>query len=512
MANAFITPAKLLLAALLLIGALLVCAVIAIRDSGSWLASGQSDSAGLVFLPPTEEVLLALENTPESLPSPTPDAPHKLPTLRAEAETYVIQAGDSLNQIAEDYGVSVAAIVNTNDLTNPDYLEIGQTLTIPPPEPEGNGPAFKVIPDSELVYSPGNVSFDTAAFIEEKGGYLASYQEEVEGRQASGTEIVQRVAQDFSVNPRLLLAVLEHQSRWVTQSRPAEETLDYPIGVYEEWRQGLYFQLAWAADRLNRGYYLWRVNGVPVWNLADGSSIPIDPTINAGTAAIQGFFALFHDRQAWEQAVTENGFFATYNALFGNPFQYAVEPLIPPDLTQPAMQLPFEPKKTWAFTGGPHGGWGGGSAWAALDFAPPGKALGCVQSDAWVVAVADGPIVRSGIGAVVQDLDGDGLEQTGWSMLYMHIESRERVEAGTTLVAGDRIGHPSCEGGVSTGTHLHLARRYNGEWISADQGLPFVLDGWVSMGQGSEYDGYLIKNGKTVEAWEGRDPINAIRR
>jgi hypothetical protein len=65
---------------------------------------------------------------------------------------------------------------------------------------------------------------------------------------------------------------------------------------------------------------------------------------------------------------------------------------------------------------------------------------------------------------------------------------------------------------VSTGTHLHLARRYNGEWITADQGLPFVLDGWVSMGQGSEYDGYLIKNGKTVEAWEGRDPINAIRR
>lgn len=511
MAQAFITPAKLLLAALLLIGALLVCAVIAVRDSGTWLASGGSDSAEIVFLPPTE-VPLTPQTTLEALPSPTPDAPHKLPTLRPEAETYVIQAGDSLNQIAERYSVSVAAIVNSNDLANPDYLEIGQTLTIPPPEPESTGPAFKVIPDSELVFSPGNTSFDTAAFIEEKGGYLASYREEVEGRQATGAEIVQRVSQDFSVNPRLLLAVLEHQSGWVTQSRPAEETLDYPIGVYEEFRQGLYFQLAWAADRLNRGYYLWRVNGVPTWNLADESNVPIDPTINAGTAGIQGFFALFHGRQAWEQAVTEGGFFTTYNALFGNPFQYSVEPLIPPDLTQPPMQLPFEAKKIWSFTGGPHGGWGNGSAWAALDFAPPGKALGCVQSNAWVVAVGDGPIVRTGTGVVVQDLDGDGQEQTGWTVLYMHIESRDRVEAGTLLKAGDRIGHPSCEGGVSTGTHLHLARRYNGEWIPADQGIPFEMDGWVSMGQGTEYDGFLVKNGRTVEAWEGRDPINAIRR
>ena len=39
----------------------------------------------------------------------------------------------------------------------------------------------------------------------------------------------------------------------------------------------------------------------------------------------------------------------------------------------------------------------------------------------------------------------------------------------------DRIGHASCEGGVSTGTHLHFARKYNGEWVLADGPLPFVL-------------------------------------
>jgi murein DD-endopeptidase MepM/ murein hydrolase activator NlpD len=203
---------------------------------------------------------------------------------------------------------------------------------------------------------------------------------------------------------------------------------------------------------------------------------------------------------------------ATYQQFFGYPFDYALEPLLPPDLTPPDLQLPFETGVEWAYTGGPHGGWGDGSAWAALDFAPPGSALGCVQSDAWVVAMADGLIIRSENGAVVQDLDSDGLEQTGWTVLYMHIESRDRVPSGVYIQAGDRIGHPSCEGGVSTGTHVHIARRYNGEWIPADQEMPFVLDGWVSIGNGIEYDGLLQRGGKSVEAWNGRSPENSIKR
>jgi murein DD-endopeptidase MepM/ murein hydrolase activator NlpD len=176
------------------------------------------------------------------------------------------------------------------------------------------------------------------------------------------------------------------------------------------------------------------------------------------------------------------------------------------------MQLPFEPAVPWAFTSGPHGAWGDGAAWGALDFAPADDRLGCVPSNLWVVAVADGRILRAGDGAVIQDLDNDGHEQTGWVVLYMHIESRERVQPGAYLKAGERIGHPSCEGGVSTGTHMHLARRYNGEWISADQGIPFVLDGWVSSGAGVEYDGYLQRGARRIEAYAGHKPENEIQR
>ena len=448
----------------------------------------------------------------DSLETPTPDSIHVLPTPRTDAEEYVVQYGDSLGRIAQRYEVTLDILAQVNTISDIDLLEVGQVLTIPAPQPGVPGSSFKIIPDSELVYGPSSVGFDIFAHVKSADGYLAAYREDINGERMGGAAIVQRVAQEFSVNPRLLLAILEYRSGWLTQPSPPEKSLDFPMGVYETWRKGLYAQLAWAANTLNRGYYLWRVNGVGTWVLADGAVVSIDPTINAGTAAVQGLFATLFDRYTWDVAVSQDGLFKVYFERFGYPFDYSFDPLLPVPLKQPAMQLPFEPGLLWAYTGGPHGGWGSGSAWAGLDFAPPGEALGCVQSDAWVVAVADGLIVRSDRGAVVQDLDGDGFEQTGWSVLYMHIETRHRVQQGTYLRAGERIGHPSCEGGISSGTHVHVARRYNGEWIPADQQTPFVLDGWVSRGTGTEYDGYLVRGGESLEAWEGYFPENQIQR
>jgi LasA protease len=114
--------------------------------------------------------------------------------------------------------------------------------------------------------------------------------------------------------------------------------------------------------------------------------------------------------------------------------------------------------------------------------------------------VAAGQIVRSGYGSVVLDLDGDGRESTGWDILYLHIADQGRVPAGTYVEPGDHIGHPSCEGGVATGTHVHLARKYNGEWLPADGPIPFNLGGWVAHGGAQEYDGTLTRGSQTVTA------------
>lgn len=444
--------------------------------------------------------------------TPTPDPPHAVPTPRNSPDQYTVKAGDTLRLIADAHGVSIEQIMEASSLSDPNVLSIGQMLTIPVPTPVGRAPEFKVIPDSELVNGPYSSPFSVEDFISSQGGYLVDYHENVNGEHLSGAQIVALIARDYSVNPRLLLAVLEYQGGWVTKPKPETVALDYPIGRQDPDMTGLYKQLSWAANELNRGYYLWKVNAVNNWILADSSVVVTSATINAGTGGVQNLFARLDNLQEWLVAIYADGLALTYSQFFGYPFDYTFDPIVPADLSQPVFQLPFEPGVTWYLTSGPHGGWGSGSAWAGLDFAPPGEKEGCLRSNDWVVAITDGLIIRAENGAVVQDLDGDGLEQTGWTILYMHIESRERVQVNTFLRAGERVGHPSCEGGVSTGTHVHLARRYNGEWIPADGPLPFVLDGWVSVGFGSEYNGGLRRNGQNIEALDERSPKNEIER
>jgi hypothetical protein len=196
------------------------------------------------------------------------------------------------------------------------------------------------------------------------------------------------------------------------------------------------------------------------------------------------------------------GFPALYERMFGNPWvrAHSVEPLYPPDLTQPRLILPFLIDQIWSYSGGPHGAWERDGAWAAVDFAPGSLEHGCFDTDVYTVAAASGLVVRSENGVVAIDLDGDGREQTGWVLIYLHIAERGRVPVDSWVEVGDLVGHPSCEGGFSTGTHLHLARKYNGEWIVADGPLPFVMSGWTVHAGEKPYDGELVRGDQIVLA------------
>ena len=232
------------------------------------------------FLPPTR-------SPDQPILTPTPDAPRIVPTLRQEPDEYTVHAGDTLAGIASRYSVSYDDIAKLNNITDANSVSVGQFLLIPAPVPSGEAPGFKIIPNSELVYGPMSTTLDLAAYITGQGGYLASYSEEVDGINLSGSAIIQKVAEDFSVNPRLLLAVLEYTGGWVRSTSIEDGFQKYPLGYFDESRSGLYKQMAWAANYLNRGFYLWKVNAVPAWLLADGSIIPVNSTINAGTAGIQ---------------------------------------------------------------------------------------------------------------------------------------------------------------------------------------------------------------------------------
>ena len=427
---------------------------------------------------------------------PVPAAVENAPLL------YYTQAGDTLLVVAERFGVQPEEITSPQTLPAASLLE-PNTLLLIPHRLENTTSAIKLIPDSELVYSPSSIDFDVDAYVNQAGGYLSQYREWLGTTQwTTGSEIIARVALENSINPRLLLGLLEYQSGWVYGWPDNALEEDYPMGKVDLSRAGLYSQLVWAVNHLSIGYYGWREGTLTEFQFMDGVTARLAPDLNAGTVALQYYLAQVYDTMGWVQALdAENGIAPLYERLLGNPWMRAmdVEPLYPPDLTQPPLILPFLIGQVWSYTGGPHGAWEHDGAKAALDFAPATTDPGCTDSDAWVVAAASGLVTRAGRGVVVVDLDGDGLEQTGWNILYLHV-SDLRVSSGDWVEISDLLGHPSCEGGVATGTHVHIARKYNGEWIAADGPLSFVLSGWQAHAGGESYLGTLTRNDQTIPA------------
>ncbi len=445
--------------------------------------NGRSESLP-VFSPPSD-----------SLPK-TPEAPDFI--------VYKVQAADTLPAIAVRFDVQPGEITSDEPIPETAFLRPGQVLTIPRKTFPSTTSSTQLLPDSEFINSPSAVDFDVNSFIESTQGKLSSYSEWHKSTGlTSGADIVSRVAIENSVNPRLLLSLLEFESGWVYGFPPTEDLETYPMGNFDQSERGLYNQLVWAVNQLSIGYYAWREGRLTSISFPDGSSARLAPDLNAGTAALMVYFSRKYQGDAWLQALNpETGLPAVHKNMFGDSWARArtVEPLYPIGIRQPPLTLPFQRGWIWAFTGGPHGAWERDGSYAALDFAPSSTAPGCIRSPAWTLAASNGLVTRSGNGLVVLDLDGDGYEQTGWVLVYLHVSAEDRIPVGSWVSTGDRLGHPSCEGGISTGTHVHLARKFNGEWVPAAGPLPFNLGGWIAQPSEEAYQGTLVRDGQTVKA------------
>lgn len=444
---------------------------------------------------PTATLQPSLSPTPTALPTP-------------EALLYTVRSGDTLFSIAQQHGLTVAELMAANQLADPNRLVPGQTLWIPLVG-LATGPTQVLLPDSELVYGPGYMGFDVESFVAGTPGWLNAYRETVNGRSKTGAQLVQEIALQYSVGPRVLLTLLELRAGALSDPNPGADAHRFPMGYRVNGWDKLSIQLSLAADDLNAGFYAQARGEKQQVVLAEGERRQLDVALNPGTAGVQRALAQGVDVATWESWLSE-GFLSVYRRWFGDPWTYAVEPLWPTS-PAPELALPWPRGTTWYFTGGPHGGWDEGSAWAALDFVPEGTETGCYTSNDWVTAAAPGLILYSDEGMVLLDMDQDKFAGSGWVLLYLHVRSEGRVAVGTQVETGDPIGHPSCEGGASNATHLHFARRYNGVWIAAfDPRWPLKLGGWLALPTTVAYDGFLQRGEEMREACECRQPINAL--
>ena len=445
---------------------------------------------------------------PTSVPAPTSGRPDYNP---GELVSYTVQSGDTVPALAARFNTSVGEIFDANPIIPHDVTTLppGFPMRIPIYYLPLWGTEFQSIPDSAFVNGPASIGFSTSAFVASTSGWLKSYRAYAGGKNRTGAEIVDYIATNYSISPRLLLALLEYQSGALTQ--PDIPSAKYMLGFPRAFYDTPYLQLVIAANTLNNGYYGWRAGQLTEFDLPDGSLTRPDPWQNAGSVALQYYFSRLYSGDQYYASIGPEGLARLYKDLFGDPWSVSGFD-IPGSLQQPELRFPFRSGNIWAYTGGPHTGWGSGEPFAAVDFAPASNQSGCynVTGDLFVTAMADGLVVRSDIDGIIIDLDKDGDERTGWVLYYLHLATG-RIGVGQEVQAGDKVGYPSCEGGSSTGTHVHVARKYNGEWVLADGPLAFNFEGWVTHSDGTAYKGTLSRGPLTITACVCSDAASQVR-
>ncbi len=465
-------------------------------------------TAPTAVVPLTVEVDITLTPTPRPTftavvvreevvltPTRTPTAPPAPPTATAVPDFYYVARGDTLLGIAARFGCDPEDLFSLNpgmneNLKEGDFLYVPSSITV-------NLPAAYFAHDSEVVYSPSYLNWNTAAYIAQQGGYLAQYKE----ADTTAAEIIDSAAARYRIGPRVLLAALEMTSGWVTNPAPANTV--YPFGLEDPNRTKLSVQARWAAQMMMGAYY-GQLEGRQDWVLLENRvRARLAPNTNPGSAAVIRFLAMVvKPADNFPTYLQSHQWQDTYKRLFGDVNGGSI---LPPNGEQPYLALPWGNEEPWYLTGGPHGGWGDEvSGWAALDFAAP-IPRGCYPSEYPVTAVSDGVVMMSDQGEVWVDMDGDGDMRTGWVIFYAH--QTNRIPAGTYIKTGDIIGYPSCEGGISSGSHLHIARLYNGQWMPASGPVKFQLGEWLAAAVvGDAYDGTLTNqvSGQIISACDCR--------
>jgi LasA protease len=198
---------------------------------------------------------------------------------------HAVQSGDTLPALAAHFNTSIAEIRAANPQISMDVttLSPGLLLKMLIYYSASSGTPLQILPDSRFVDGPSVNGFDTRSFISGKPGWLKNYSEDLAGVSHPAAGIVDAVAINFSISPRVLLTLLEYQTASLSQPIPPMD--DYPLGYVDSDYHGLYLQLVRAANILIAGYYGWRTGGLTQIVHLDYTTERPDPWQTAATVA-----------------------------------------------------------------------------------------------------------------------------------------------------------------------------------------------------------------------------------
>ncbi len=115
-------------------------------------------------------------------PTPVPPVATPVPPQPPQQGTYVVQPGDSLSKIARQFGTTVDALVQANNIANPNLIYVGQVLIIPggtvPPvtTPVPPGPTPVPPPSGSFALGGQTQTFANAQAMKDAGMNWVKFQ------------------------------------------------------------------------------------------------------------------------------------------------------------------------------------------------------------------------------------------------------------------------------------------------------------------------------------------------
>ena len=201
---------------------------------------------------------------------------------------YIAQNGDSLISLASHFNTTVQEILDANPVIPADATTLppGLPMQIPIYYRDFWGTPYQIIPDSHFINGPAGIGFDTEEFVSSQNGWLKDYVEYAAGQTRTGAQIIDYIARNYSISPRVLLAAADHLGGALSDPILPEDSLTYPLGYRHYRYKGFYRQLIWMANRLNNGYYGWRNGSLIEFELYDSTLERPDPWQNAASVSI----------------------------------------------------------------------------------------------------------------------------------------------------------------------------------------------------------------------------------
>jgi murein DD-endopeptidase MepM/ murein hydrolase activator NlpD len=335
--------------------------------------------------------------------------------------------------------------------------------------------------DRRLIYEPDFYAPQIQALLDEQPGPLKTVVFLVGDRRHSFAEALSGQASYYSVNPKVILALIELQSRLLSTASPAADQVGWALGYQGENgnKRGLQAQVRWAVKQI-----LYAKRDYPQYApliYADNSSVPPPAGWSLSEYVVARTLAPTTSPDRLPGLL--QSFLETYTRLFGDP---RIPPEGWPAPSPPFLSRPIEhpaPVTSFFDHGGPflmrnpragivtywgrtetdlafayngHDGWD----YAA---APPDLAL----------AAADGQVVFAGNAddncntrAVIVD------HGNGYRTLYWHL-ARVDAAIGDRVARGQPVGMIGSSG-CATGPHLHFGVQFLGRntdpygWCSAE--------------------------------------------